>query len=368
MTAQLRFKDFAFDVLPEQFDSNHKQVEEVRLIVVDAKQETIAFDKFSNITNYFDSQDVLAWNNVGISPSRLLGKAGSGESIDVCFLFKQEESQTWEVVVLCEEGYPETGSFELAEGKISGKFLGKTLDFDGAYWIEKNRYCGYRGLVQIDQSDDQLRQLINQTGKYMHPWYTNLNELPESDLNPVIAKRGGSVLIAEPSRRFTKNILAQLQQKGTEFIDVSLEMSFSWQPSQPEMLLSDYHMNSEAFEVSEQDVNTLKSALKNKKRIISIGTSGVRVLESLPVPPVPLQGKTDIFISPGVEFKYCDAMLTNLHVSMSTHVIMTCAFGGTELVIEACKQAVQKGYRFGIHGDAILVLGKHRKLADDLYG
>src|SRR5262245_3451600 len=97
-------------------------------------------------------------------------------------------------------------------------------------------------------------------------------------------------------------------------------------------------------------------------RIISIGTSGIRVLESLPIPPAPAAGRTTLFVSPGFRFKYCDTLLTNLHNPKGTHVIMACALGGRELVLDACRQAAERGYRFGINGDSMLILGNHKKL------
>ena len=359
----LRFKDFAFDAAPAMFQGRHRAVEQFRLIVVDAGSGTIEHDWMSNIGTYFTGNDTLVWNDTGISRSRLDGIAAAGELVDICFLLQDpQDEHVWDVVVLAEQGLPRTGRFDLAGGTIQGEFLGKTLDFDGPYYIERDRYQGYRGRVRIRASAERLRQVLQSSGKYMHPWYVDLNQLPESVLNPITALKSGSVLLSEPARRFTAGMLADLRERQVAFMYVSLALSFSWQEFTPQQRLKDYAMSPEEYAISRQAVDLLTRSLKEQRRIISIGTSGIRVLESLPVPPVPASGRTDLFVSPGFRFKYCDSLLTNLHNPKGTHVIMACALGGRELVLEAYRQAAERGYRFGINGDSMLILGNHAKL------
>jgi S-adenosylmethionine:tRNA ribosyltransferase-isomerase len=359
----LRFQDFAFDVTPAHFQAEQRAIDEIRLIVVDAVAGTIHHDWMSNVGTYFTSNDTLVWNDVGISRSRLSGTASTGEPVDICFLLKDpQDDHVWDVVVLSEQTVPQTGTFELADGSISGTFLGKTLDFDAPYYIERDRYHGYRGLVRIQASAEELQQLLQTSGKYMHPWYINLNELPESILNPITALKSGSVLLSEPARRFTAEMLAELRDRQIAFMYVSLALSFSWQEFTPNQRLNNYAMSSEEYAVSQPAIDLLTRSLKEQRRIISIGTSGIRVLESLTLPPTPAAGRTNLFVSPGFRFKYCDGLLTNLHNPKGTHVIMACAVGGRELVLEACRQAADYGYRFGINGDSMLILGSHKKL------
>ena len=359
----LRFQDFAFDATPAHFQGEQRAPEEIRLIVVDAVTGTIHHDWMSNIRAYFTSNDTLVWNDVGISRSRLSGTASTGERVDICFLLKDtQEDYIWDVVVLSEQGLPQTGTFKLARGSICGEFLGKTLDFDGPYYLERDRYQGYRGLVRIEASAEGLRNVLQSSGKYMHPWYVDLNELPESTLNPITSSKPGSVLLSEPARRFTAEMLKDLHDRRIAFMYVSLALSFSWQEFKPDQRLTEYAMSPEEFAVSPEAIDLLTRSLKDNRRIISIGTSGIRVLESLPVPPAPAAGRTSLFVSPGFRFKYCDALLTNLHNPKGTHVIMACALGGRELVLEACRQAADRRYKFGIHGDSMLILGNHKKL------
>jgi S-adenosylmethionine:tRNA ribosyltransferase-isomerase len=359
----LRFQDFAFDATPAHFQGEQRAIEDIRLIVVDAVTGTIHHDWMPNIGTYFRSNDTLIWNDVGISRSRLQGTAGTKKSVDICFLLKDtHDDHVWDVVVLAEQDLPVDGTFALAGGSIYGEFLGKTLDFDGSYYIERGRYQGYRGRVRIQASPEVLRHVLETSGKYMHPWYVNLNELPESILNPITALKPGSVLLSEPARRFTAEMLTDLRNRQVAFMSVSLALSFSWQEFTPNQRLKDYAMSAEEYAISPEAVDLLMRSLKEQRRIVSIGTSGIRVLESLPIPPVPASGRTTLFVSPGFRFKYCDALLTNLHNPKGTHVIMACAVGGRELVLEACRQAADRQYRFGINGDSMLILGNHQKL------
>jgi S-adenosylmethionine:tRNA ribosyltransferase-isomerase len=365
---ELRFQDFAFDATPAHFQGEQRPIEEIRLIVVDAVTGTIQHDWMSNIGQYFTSNDTLVWNDVGISRSRLGGIVSTGATVDICFLLQDTQNEhIWDVVVLAEHDLPQSGAFELADGSICGEFLGKTLDFDAPYYLERDRYQGYRGRVRIQARAEELRHVLQASGMYMHSWYVNLNELPESILNPITAHKSGSVLLSEPARRFTAEMLADLRDRQVAFMSVSLALSFSWQEFTPNQRLTDYTMSAEEYAISQPAVDLLTRSLKEKRRIISIGTSGIRVLESLPVPPLPAAGRTNLFVSPGFQFKYCDGLLTNLHNPKDTHVIMACALGGRELVLEACRQAADRRYRFGINGDSMLILGNHTKLGTQAF-
>ncbi len=234
--------------------------------------------------------------------------------------------------------------------------LGKSKAFDGSYWVEHHRYVGYRGWIEVEQSPAEIRALLEKEGHYMQPWYADLNGLVAEQRNPFLATRPGGILLSEPSRRITPDMLQGFEARGISKTFISLWMSFSWNQAQAGTDLKDYSMNEEEFEVLPEALDQVTTARSAKRRVISVGTSGVRALESLAHPPQPCRRRTDLFIQPGFDFRFCDGMLTNLHNSMGTHVIMASAFGGAELVIEACRQAVERGYYFGIHGDSMLVL------------
>jgi S-adenosylmethionine:tRNA ribosyltransferase-isomerase len=354
------FSNYNFSATPEHFKGEHREASEVGLIVVDARAQTIKEDTFLNLGNYFGSDDVLAVNQVGMGPSRLQGETDTGQFLDICFLMlDQPESDhyVWDVVILGEQEPPKQGRFTLAGAQVTGTLLGKTQDFDGPYWIEKGRYTGYRGRVRIEQPTQTLYAVLNAVGLLMHPWYTDLNRLAREKLNPETTVFNNAVHVSEPARRITKAMYDSYSSRGIDTLDFSLSMCFSWQQSKPDTRLEAYRMNHEEYVIPEASVALLEKATKARRNIVSIGTSGARVLESLGRHPTAGQARTDIFISPGFKFQYCSSLLTNLHNPMGTHVIMACAFGGRDLVLEACEQAARADMRFGIHGDSMLILG-----------
>lgn len=353
-----RFLDFDFDVERQQFvNPPRRRVEDIRLVVVDAKSDQIHHDRFNNILDYFAPGDLTLWNDVGIAPSRLQGELEDTE-IDMCFLLESEETPgCWEVVVLGREMPPTTGRLSLAAGRITGRLEGKLLEFDGGYWVKDEHYVGYRGLARIEQATPELHRVLSERGSLMYPWYADLQALPADQLNPVTTTRKGGVLLSEPARRFSKEMVAAIDAMGVQRASVSLWMSFSWRLAEPDQSLDDYEMNDEEFGVGQRTINEMQAARTRGNRIISIGTSGVRAVESLGEPPVPAHGRTNLFVSPGFKFRHVDSLLTNLHNPKGTHVIMAAAFARTELVMEACRQAAKAGYGFGIYGDSMLLLG-----------
>ncbi len=354
------FKDFTFPVKYEHFNAPIRNADDIRLLIVDARTNIVTHDYFNNLGQYLNDDDLLIFNDVGISPSRLTARTDQGQDLDLCFLMTDpEDPQQWELIVLAHDKAPVSGRFNAYEGKLSGELLGKTRDFDGGYWVERDKYDGYRGLARIDQSPGLVRRLLDSKGTYMHPWYANLNTLDRSRLNPAMTRKAGGVLLSEPSRRIDSGMLAAFEARGIEKQFVSLWMSFSWNQAEPNTDLEEYAMNEEEYEVSQETIDAVLRAKSQRRRVVSVGTSGARCLESLGDTAEARSGRTDLFIKPGFPLRYCDALLTNLHNSMGTHVIMASAFASTDLVMEACRQAVDRNYYFGIHGDSMLVLPPH---------
>lgn len=360
MNSNLKFQDFAFDLPQELFvNDSIRETSKIKLMVVNGITGEIIHDKMENVTNYFNKNDILVFNNSGITKSRLKANWGLNEEVDICFLM-QEDTRLWEVVVLFENTDPLGKNLNFFKCTMSGKILYKTGEFDGGYWVEHNKYKGYRAIIQISEDIDFLKNELHLNGLYMHPWYADLNSMDESLLNPVTSKVLGSVLLSEPSRRITKEMVNILKEKECKFIYPQLNMSFSWKPVEAEQYLNSYEMNYEEFYISQDDCDIINNGVLKNERIVSIGTSGVRILESLSNPAKTTKSRTNIFIKPGHKFKFVDCLLTNFHNSMGTHVIMASAIANRELIIKACEMAVKTGYRFGIHGDSMLVIGERK--------
>ncbi|MFJ9753135.1 S-adenosylmethionine:tRNA ribosyltransferase-isomerase [Streptomyces chartreusis] len=374
MNSALKFSDFKLDIPRDLFcNSARRSASEAKLVVVNALNSSIQHDSFENLISHLEANDSLIINDSGISHSRLLGVSSKGLPLDICFVIEQGD-HLWEAMALSPAGNPpEHGPFQLSGG-IHGEILGRVSkfdrdrisDFDAENWIEKDKYRRYRAVVRISTDSEGLREALDSSGRYMYPWYTNHDEIDEQDLNPITTRRLGSVLVSESARRLTPAMLMQMRARGMDTISVSLWMSFGWnywQFHKGDMPLRDNKMNYEECEVTHTAATQVKHAMHEGRRLIAVGTSSARALESLPMPPVATSARTNLFLQPGMPLKYCSGLLTNLHNSMATHIVMAATFGGTHLVLRACQEAIDRGYGFGIHGDSMLILGSHQPAA-----
>ncbi len=356
------FGDFNYRVAPEQFAGRDRESsEDIKLVVVNAITGEVRLDRYVNIGTYFNTGDTLIWNNTGVSPSRLDGCDDNGVLVSICFLMTEDDAgpTVWDAIVLAEGEAPTEGTFKL-DGNVVGDFLGKRQDFDAQNWIKKDKYSGYRGLVRLHADEAFLRDALNRHGKYMHPAYSEW-EMDPVTLNPLRTDRLGGVLVSEPARRFTKEMLSSFTARGINSVDVSLRMAFAYHPQVPATSLDDYALNPEEYEISTETAAQLRQTLSGSGRVFSIGTSTVRVLETLQCPTRASRGRSNIFIRPDTDIRHVDCLLTGLHNPMSTHVMMATAFGGRELVLKACQCAADEGYRFGVHGDVMLILNQRKR-------
>lgn len=359
----LKFGDFDYAASSDQFLPEQREISDVRLLVVDAKTGAFNVDSMANLGQYLRDTDYLTYNDVGIGPSILSGRLPDCAEFKLCLLRQIDRGPRWEAVVLSEQSPPTVGEFQLADGAITGRFVCQTDPFDAAFWLERDRYKGYRGVVHIDQATHELSTVLSGQGTLMHPWYINLNDLDPHLLNPPYVRKRAAVLISEPARRISEAMRAAFRKRGIQEIYFSLSMAFGWRPSSADTDLDGFKMNLEEFEVDDQATRKLLQAAAQRHRVIAVGTSGVRAIESLEVPCRPKLGLTDIFIAPGYAFKHCSGLLTNLHAPKGTHVIMASAFAGRELVMDACSYAVSERMRFGVQGDTMLVFSSEEPLS-----
>jgi S-adenosylmethionine:tRNA ribosyltransferase-isomerase len=360
---QLTFSDFSFPFDDDLMATHHRETDEIRLIIADCRTSTIQICSFSEIVHHLPEGTYTIWNDSLAEPSILSGWHESGRFIHICFLQEGNAPDQWEVIVFSVDTPEQSGSFSLAKGAATGRIDRKTGDFEAGYWVERGQFRGYRGLATMKQPPADLRRLLRTEGKLMHPWYTDLNKLDTGLLNPSFATTPGSVCPSLPSRRFTPEMLARLRLRDITQIFVSLAMNFSWNPSGADVELDEYSMNDEIFSVPEGAANGLNRAIALDRELVAVGTSAVRVVESLRYPVVRTRGRTSLFVRPGFRFQAVTGLVTNLHVPMSTHVIMAAAIGGYDLVMRALTKAAAQRLKFGIHGDALLILSGGRRIS-----
>ncbi|MDP3964345.1 MAG: tRNA preQ1(34) S-adenosylmethionine ribosyltransferase-isomerase QueA [bacterium] len=314
-----------------------------RLLVLNRKTGAISHRHFFEITEYLKSGDVLVLNNTKVFPARLNARKESGGKIEV-FLLKPVSANTWEC---------------LLGGK--GRRVGLEIS------MEKQRFGGLKGVVikhltngtwhiRFNRSGAKLRAAIHRLGTAPTPPYVKrLSNLKE--YQTVFAKKSGSVAAPTAGFHFTNRLMNRIRTLGVQIEYVTLHVGYGTFQPVKETTIERHRMHPEHLEMSKAVYQRLVKAKREGRRIIAVGTTTVRTLESLPrqLTNQQISQSTNIFIIPGYKFKMTDAMITNFHLPKSTLFILVSAFAGRTKVLKAYETAIKKHYRFYSFGDAMLI-------------
>jgi len=324
-----------------------------RLLVIDRKTKTISHHKFSDIANFMRENDILIFNKTKVFPARIIGKKETGGKIEVLFL-EEIRPKIWQV--LTKPG--------LKEGH---KILFKDQEF---VCIKQD---SNETLIKTKLKKDDLFYLLEKFGKTPLPPYIKANQ-KESVLRQkyqtVYAQKIGSVAAPTAGFHFTKRLIRKLKNKGVKIEFLTLHVGLgTFAPVKSENL-EDHKMHSEYFEIKKEVAERLFEAKKEGKRIIAVGTTTTRALESIDKdgPCQKTMGKTNLFIYPPFKFKMTDALITNFHLPHSTLLALASAFVSypqtkekfrdfsSSLIGRAYKEAIKRGYRFYSFGDACFII------------
>lgn len=316
-----------------------------RLMVLDKETGEIEHKIFKDIIGYLNPGDCLVINDTKVLPARLVGeKVGTGAAIEVLLLTrKQDLKDTWEVLV-------KPGKKAKVGTKISfggGKLIGEIV----AIVEEGNRVIKFT-------YDGIFEEILDELGQMPLPPYITHKLEDKNRYQTVYAKHEGSAAAPTAGLHFTEELLQRIEAKGVDIARVTLHVGLgTFRPVKTENI-QEHHMHSEFYMVSEEAAEKVNKAKKNGKRIISVGTTSTRTLESVAEADGTLKkcsGWTQIFIYPGYQFKVIDGLITNFHLPESTLVMLVSAFAGREHVLAAYKKAVEEKYRFFSFGDAMLI-------------
>jgi len=313
-----------------------------RLLTLDKNNGEIQHHIFSEIVDYLRSGDVLVLNSSKVIPARLIGKKETGANIEV-FLLNPKDDKTW--VCLVRPGR------KLKPGtllKFSETLTAKILDYadEGARIIEF-----------YAQSD--FMEEIGKVGRVPLPPYINReSELDDKErYQTVYAKENGSVAAPTAGLHFTREILDIVLKKGVQICEVNLHVGLgTFRPVQSDDILA-HKMHSEFCTVSKESAEIINKAKKENRRIIAVGTTSVRTMESFAKDGILESGSkwTDIFIYPGKKLQITDALITNFHMPESTLLMLVSAFAGYDNIMSAYSEAVKNRYRFFSYGDAMFI-------------
>ncbi|MCK5700579.1 MAG: tRNA preQ1(34) S-adenosylmethionine ribosyltransferase-isomerase QueA [Cyclobacteriaceae bacterium] len=306
---------------------------------------------FKDIVDYFHEGDTLVINDTKVFPARLYGnKEKTGAKIEV-FLLRElnKEARLWDVLVDPARKIRVGNKLYFGEGDLVAEVIDNTT----------SRGRTIRFLY--DGSDEEFRNLIDTLGETPLPKYIKRETEPEDRerFQTLFAKNIGAVAAPTAGMHFTKQLVKRMEIIGADMTPITLHIGLgSFRPVDVEDLTK-HKMDSENFFVASKTVEIVNNTLDNKKRVCAVGTTSMRALESSVSASGRLkerEGWTDKFIFPPYEFKICNSLITNFHMPESTLLMMACAFGGYELVMDAYQTAIKDNYRFFSYGDTMLII------------
>ena len=316
-----------------------------RLMVLDKKTGEIQHKIFKDVIDYLNPGDCLVINDTKVIPARLIGeKVGTGAAIEVLLLTrKQDLKDTWEVLV--KPGKKAKIGTQISFG--GGKLIGEIVDIVE----EGNR------MIQFT-CEGNFYTALEEVGQMPLPPYIHEKLKDKERYQTVYSKELGSAAAPTAGLHFTKDMLKKLKEKGVNEAYVTLHVGLgTFRPVKTENIL-EHHMHSEFYMVTQEAADKINTARKNGGKIIAVGTTSTRTLESVGAEDGTVKagsGWTQIFIYPGYQFKVIDSLITNFHLPESTLVMLVSALAGREHVLAAYEEAVNEKYRFFSFGDAMLI-------------
>ncbi len=347
---QLLKSDFYFD-LPEELIAQDplEDRSSSRLLVLDKNTGDVEHHVFRDILDYLEEGDCLVVNNTKVIPARLMGvREGTGATIEV-LLLKRRENDVWETLV--KPGKKAKIGTKIFFGE--GLLIGEVIDIVE----EGNR------LIQF-QYEGIFEEILDKLGQMPLPPYITHQLQDKNRYQTVYAKYDGSAAAPTAGLHFTQELLEKVKAKGVEIAEVTLHVGLgTFRPVKEDNVLN-HHMHSEFYNIEQSEADKVNKAKLSGKRVISVGTTSTRTLESAADGNGMLHGCsgwTEIFIYPGYQFKVIDGLITNFHLPESTLVMLVSALAGRENVLAAYKKAVEERYRFFSFGDAMFITDKNRK-------
>ncbi len=348
----MKLSAFKFD-LPSSHIALHptENRDESRLMVIHKESGKIEHKIFKDIVEYFEEGDVMVINNTKVFPARLYGnKEKTGAKIEV-FLLRElnADMHLWDVLVDPARKIRVGNKLYFGDGELVAEVIDNTT----------SRGRTIRFLFDGEQHD--FYKLIDNLGETPLPKNLNRPAEPEDKerFQTIFAEHVGAVAAPTAGLHFTRQIMKRLEIVGVDIHPITLHVGLgTFRPVDVEDLTK-HKMDSENYRVEEETADRVNRSLDEKRKVIAVGTTVMRTLESSVSAGGRLKansGWTDKFIFPPFEFKICNALITNFHLPESTLLMMASAFGGYELIMDAYQTAIKEKYRFFTYGDAMLIL------------
>lgn len=343
----MKTSDFYYD-LPKELIAQDplEDRSSSRLMILDKNTGSFSHHVFSEIIDYLNPGDTLVINNTKVIPARLFGhKKDTGAVIEL-LLLKRRENDVWETLVKPGKKARPGAVIDFGDGVLTGEIIGMAE--------EGNRLIKftYEGIFE---------EILDKLGTMPLPPYITHQLKDQSRYQTVYAKYEGSAAAPTAGLHFTKELLQKIKEKGIVIANVTLHVGLgTFRPVKVDDVTK-HHMHSEYFMIEQSEADKINSAHANGKRVICVGTTSCRTIESAADENGivrAMTGNTDIFIYPGYKFKVLDCLITNFHLPESTLLMLISALAGKDHVMKAYEEAIKERYRFFSFGDAMFITDK----------
>lgn len=316
-----------------------------RMLVLDRQSKEVKHEQFQHITNYLKKDDCLVLNDTRVLPARLFGiKKDTGAKIEI-LLLQQQEGDCWEALVKPAKKVPLGTIIIFGDGKLTATCI-EMKDHGGRVFK-----LSYQGI---------LYEVLDELGEMPLPPYIKEQLADKDRYQTVYAKEQGSAAAPTAGLHFTEEMLARIKEMGVNIAYITLHVGLgTFRPVSVDSV-EDHTMHAEFYQMSKEAADILMKTKQNNGRIISVGTTSTRTLETIARDHdgkfVEASGWTDIFIYPPYEFRAIDGLITNFHLPQSTLIMLVSALADRDSVMKAYEEAVKEKYRFFSFGDAMLIL------------
>ncbi len=315
--------------------------DESRLLVFDRKTKDIYHRQFKDITQFLKKGDVLVVNNTRVLPARLLAHKNTGANVEI-LLLKRKNLTDWEVLLKPAKRVK----------------IGTVLEISSELKCELLEILPDGNRIVRFIFDGVFEEILNRVGSMPLPHYIHEKLKDKERYQTVYNKVEGSSAAPTAGLHFTKELLEKIRDMGVEIVELTLDVGIGTFRPCKENDIRKHDMHTEHFTLSQEVADRINLAKRENRRVIAVGTTSVRTLESVAQHGVPLEamdGDTNIFIYPPYKFKVVDALITNFHLPKSTLIMLVCAFAGYENTMQIYETAVENKYRFFSFGDSMFI-------------
>ncbi|MDO4867004.1 MAG: tRNA preQ1(34) S-adenosylmethionine ribosyltransferase-isomerase QueA [Clostridia bacterium] len=339
----MKLSDFMYDLPEERIAQTPVEPRDhSRLMVLHRDTHAIEHRHFYDVIDYLNPGDVLVVNETKVIPARLYGERPTGGAVEV-LLLKQLGPKRWETLVRPGKKLKPGAEVIFGDGRLTGRVV-ETTEVGGR-------------IVEF-QCEGSFEAALDALGEMPLPPYIHEKLADRDRYQTVYAKQEGSAAAPTAGLHFTPELMDRIREKGIDIVPVLLHVGLgTFRPVKAENI-EEHEMHTEYFEVSEDAARRVNAARERGGRIVAVGTTSVRTLESAARDGrlVAMRGDTNIFIKPGYQFQLVDALITNFHLPGSTLIMLVSALYDRERILAAYEQAVKDEYRFFSFGDAMLIL------------